>query len=333
MNENNKRTSLIHKSDICYGAICKFERIRALIPTRLCVTLKRSSGVYVTCPPLYLWNCVISSPWHRSLPLLCYRTVGVSQQNRCSTFELDSESDKSDYRGGKLDSDAKRLQLRRGSIACVAGARSRSAAVGEGGEEEEQRLAPPPVVAASVDRAWFLTRSSATEQDDTSAGNMASYLQVRPATPLVSYNLSALSGCGCLWETWFETTVYCPLRIHACTRINRWLRGSLLLGPRFAWLNVWRTFAVSSNPPLAVADTRWWEGPRPRSFLHPETLWEGPGEGDHPPRTHHGPVNKHRHHHITALHTHGGIWMWFSGVRKYWLKCWAACKWCSNVRF
>lgn len=94
------------------------------------------------------------TPHSRSLSLETGLS-GVSQQNRCSTFELDSESGKSDYREGKLDSDVKRLKPRRGSVACVAGARSRSAAVGEGGggEEEEQRLVPPPVVASSPHRA------------------------------------------------------------------------------------------------------------------------------------------------------------------------------------
>ena len=41
---------------------------------------------------------------------LSYRTVGVSQPNPCGTFELDSESGKSDYREDKLDSDVKRIK-------------------------------------------------------------------------------------------------------------------------------------------------------------------------------------------------------------------------------
>lgn len=60
-------------------------------------------------------------------------------------------------------------------------------------------------------RAWVLTRCSATEQDDTSAENMASYLQVRPRTPLVSsVNLATLSGCGWERQTLFDPTVYRP---------------------------------------------------------------------------------------------------------------------------
>lgn len=65
-------------------------------------------------------------------------------------------------------------------------------------------------------------------------------------------NLSTLSGCGCLWETCFETTVYCPLRIHPCTWINRWLRGSLLPGPRFAWLNVFGERYLSAPTLLSL---------------------------------------------------------------------------------
>lgn len=90
-----------------------------------------------------------SQPLAPRRPLSLKRRAGVSSQNRFSPFELDSECGKSDYREGKLDSDVKGLKSRRGSVACAAGARSRSAA--GGGGEEEQRLVPPPVVASSLD--------------------------------------------------------------------------------------------------------------------------------------------------------------------------------------
>lgn len=204
--QDNKRTSFllakpIIKFDLYHGIIWRFEWIKAFIPTRLYLmynrdlVYKHSNAAAAFTVRRHLSAVIFMklrhpqplTPHSRSLSLEIGLS-GVPQQNRCSTFELDSESGKSDYREGKLDSDVKRLKPRRGSVACVAGARSRSAAVGEGGgggEEEEQRLVPPPVVASSPRRAWFLTRYSAPEQDDTSAGNMASYLQVRPRTPLL----------------------------------------------------------------------------------------------------------------------------------------------------
>lgn len=255
----------------------------------------------VTCPPLYLWNCVIRSPSRRSLSLsrsLFYRSVGVSQQGRCSTYELDSESAKSDYREGKLDSDVKGFKTPTG----------------------QRRMCCWRALTASSSRWRKRRRRAATRA--TSSRRFLSGESMIPHALLCDWtgrhlrrehgllftgeaknsarlfdNLSTLSGCGCLWETCLKR-LFMPAP-HPPVYVDKQVVERLAVARAAICLIkcVWRALSVSTNPPLAVADTRWGEGPRSGSFLHPETLWERPGEGDHPPRTHHGPVNKHRHQH------------------------------------
>lgn len=143
---------------------------------------------------------------HRSLSHT--RRTGVSSQNRCSPFELDSECGKSDYWEGKLDSDVKGLKPD-GAASRVLLARAHGRQQQSVKQEEKKKSSDSCHLRLSLPRwtrAWVLTRCSATEQDDTSAENMASYLQVRPPTPLFSsVNLATLSGCG-----WERQTLFWP---------------------------------------------------------------------------------------------------------------------------
>lgn len=176
---------------------------------------------------------------HRSLSHT--RRTGVSSQNRCSPFELDSECGKSDYREGKLDSDVKGLKSRRGSVACAAGARSQSAAaaVGEAGEEEEQRLVPPPVVASSLDTSMS-PHAPLCDWTGRHLRREHGFVFTGEAT-----NSARLFGkLGHFVRVWLGaadpvlTRVFTSAAaIHQCAWLNRWLRGSPLPGPRIAWLN------------------------------------------------------------------------------------------------